>query len=350
MRRTALSLILLALSGCVVTDVDGGPRRTATAPPPPRVVEVWYGGQHGVPAPLGGGWCYFDGPHVHDYFPEPLDWYAFDDGFFFWRGPVAFTYVGGHPMPGGGWCFIEVPHRHDYVPPYGGGFTWRGSGWIYGGPWSPSRPPPPTWWSYAPPRPPPPAASGRRRRAHTGHLPRAMRVPVAPPRPMPRPTSTHGTGVRTRQRAPGATTRQAAGGDALLPRAAAGGAIPPPGSRRPAAPPAHSRPATRAAPGQQPPAQPASAAAPASPRRRHTRVPRLPRSRDTPRPRASRPPARPPPPPAREAGPGCPARQEGLRSKDKKKETRRPRPAKEAGAVAEAGGPISESRGRLTAP
>ena len=72
MRRTALSLILLALSGCVVTTATMVP----DAPPPPlpvQVMEVWFGGQHGVPAPIGGGWCYHDGPHVHDYFPEPLD-------------------------------------------------------------------------------------------------------------------------------------------------------------------------------------------------------------------------------------------------------------------------------------
>jgi hypothetical protein len=151
MRRTALPMILLALSGCVITTATVVP--DVPPPPPVQVTEVWFGGQHGVPAPVGGGWCYYDGPHVHAYFPEPLDWYVFDDGFFFWRGPVAFTYVSGHPMPGGGWCFIDVPHRHDYFPPYGGGFTWRGTGWIYGGPWSPSRPPPSTWWTYAPPAP-----------------------------------------------------------------------------------------------------------------------------------------------------------------------------------------------------
>ncbi|MCX5729941.1 MAG: (Fe-S)-binding protein, partial [Deltaproteobacteria bacterium] len=189
MRRASLSLLLLLLSGCVVTTSTVVP--DAPPPPPVQVAEVWFGGQHAVPASIGGGWCYYDGPHVHDYFPEPLDWYAFDNGFFFWRGPVVFTYVGGHPMPGGGWCFIEVPHRHDYFPPYGGGFTWRGSGWMYGGPWSPSRPPPPAWWNYAPPRPPPAAAVRPPPPGAYRPPPQGLRVPVAPPRPM---TSDHDQG------------------------------------------------------------------------------------------------------------------------------------------------------------
>ncbi|MGA8890213.1 MAG: hypothetical protein WB493_01505, partial [Anaeromyxobacteraceae bacterium] len=155
MRRLALAFLLVPLAGCVVTTTAVVP---APEPLAPQVVEAWYGGQHAIPAALGGGWCWVDGPHVHDYFPDPPDWYAFADGFFYWRGPVAFTYYGGHPMPGGGWCFVDVPHRHDYFPPYGAGFTWRGSGWVYGGPWGPSRPPPPGWWTWAPPRPPPPGA------------------------------------------------------------------------------------------------------------------------------------------------------------------------------------------------
>ena len=133
MRRLALPLFLLALSGCVVSAGMVVPDAPPMPPPPAPVVEVWYGGQHQIPAAVGGGWCWYDGPHVHDYFPDRPDWYAFDDGFLYWRGPVTFTYFGGHPLPGGGWCFVDVPHRHDYFPPYGAGFTWRGGGWTYGG-------------------------------------------------------------------------------------------------------------------------------------------------------------------------------------------------------------------------
>ena len=317
--------------------LDGGPRRTAACP-------AGGGGlvsaaSTGCRLPVGGGWCYFDGPHVHDYFPEPLDWYAFDDGFFFWRGPVAFTYVGGHPMPGGGWCFIDVPHRHDYVPPYGGGFTWRGTGWIYGGPWSPSRPPPPTWWNYAPPRPPPPRAIRAPPSSAYRAPPPPMRVPVAPPRPIASAAFERGqgTGVRTRQgpaRDHDQGHGQARGGNASSCRhAAAGGAIP--AARQVAR--ATEREACCTAPwkGTGAAARPAAAWAARDTRHaRHTgtpgtpatpatpRLPRLPRHRGRSRvPRPSPPPAL-PRRPAR-SPPGCPARQEGLqrRRKDQKKET-----------------------------
>ncbi len=140
MRRVALTLLLVSVSGCVVSAGTVVP-----APPPPQAVEAWYGGQHAVPPGAAGGWCWYDGPHAHDYYPDRPDWFVYDDGFLFWRGPVVFTYFGGHPIPGGGWCPVEVPHRHDFYPPYGAGFTWRGSGWYYGGGWGPSRPPPPGW-------------------------------------------------------------------------------------------------------------------------------------------------------------------------------------------------------------
>ncbi len=241
MRRLALTLTLLALSGCVVTTSTVVPD---APPPPPQVVEVWYGGQHGVPASVGGGWCYYDGPHVHDYFPEPLDWYAFADGFYFWRGPVTYTYVGGHPMPGGGWCFIDVPHRHDYVPPYGGGFTWRGSGWIYGGPYSSARPPPPTWWNYAPPRPPPPGAVRPPPPSAYRPPPPPMRRPVPPPRPVetPRPPdkgqgSGHDQGPdrdhdQGHGKGPGQGRASASGHQAALPAGPASGAAAGPTDRK----------------------------------------------------------------------------------------------------------------------
>ena len=142
MRRIPLTMLLLSISGCVVTAGTVMP----DPPPPAPVVEVWYGGQHAVPPGSAGGWCWYDGPHAHDYFPDRPDWFVYGDGFLYWRGPVVFTYYGGHPMPGGGWCFVDVAHRHDYRPPYGAGFTWRGGGWAYGGSWGPSRPPPRGWW------------------------------------------------------------------------------------------------------------------------------------------------------------------------------------------------------------
>ena len=101
MRRSLVVLALLALSGCTVTVAETVPDAPPAPPPPPPVVQVWYGGQHGVPPALGGGWCYFDGPHAHDYYPSPSEAFVYADGFFYWRAPVVFTYVGGHPLPGG---------------------------------------------------------------------------------------------------------------------------------------------------------------------------------------------------------------------------------------------------------
>ncbi len=191
MRRIPLTLLLLAVSGCVFTMTT-----PVVDPPPPAVVEVWYGGEHALPTPLGGGWCWIDGPHPHEFFPDPIDAYAFADGFYYWRAPVVFTYYGGHPMPGGGWCPIGAPHRHDYFPPYGSGFAWRGSGWAYGGAWTASRPPPPGWWNWAPPRPPPPAAVRPPAPAQYRPPPPPLRKPAPQPRPHdddgrpPTPTAT----------------------------------------------------------------------------------------------------------------------------------------------------------------
>ena len=61
-------------------------------------------------------------------------------------------YYAGHPLPGGGWCPFDGPHYHDYFPPRGADWHWnRGRGYVYQGPYRQHRPPPVTYW----PRPPP---------------------------------------------------------------------------------------------------------------------------------------------------------------------------------------------------
>ncbi|HEY6105553.1 MAG TPA: hypothetical protein VIV59_06205, partial [Anaeromyxobacteraceae bacterium] len=123
-------------------------------PPPPPMVRVFYGGQHMIPAAMGGGWCYLSAPHEHDYWPDNLDWYVFNDGYYFWRGPYQFTYYAGHPLPGGGWCFISGYHHHDYFPPQDEHWNWRGNYYVYIGPYTRTRPPPPTYWrTWSPPPP-----------------------------------------------------------------------------------------------------------------------------------------------------------------------------------------------------
>src|SRR5689334_24831549 len=117
MKPVVLGLsLLLGLTGCVV--------RTVSVPPPPPappvvvaptpVPRVHYFGEHTLP---GGDWCYVDGPHEHDFYPQVGESYVYDGTYYYWRAPVVITYYAGHPVPGGGWCTLAGPHRHEYVPP-----------------------------------------------------------------------------------------------------------------------------------------------------------------------------------------------------------------------------------------
>ena len=155
-RFALLTLATLLGAGCVVhtREYVTSPGQEQYVPPPPQpvpepmpppapMVRVFYGGQHMIPAAAGGGWCYISVPHEHDYWPDNLDWYAFNDGYYFWRGPYQFSYYSGHPLPGGGWCFISGYHHHNYFPPQDEHWHWRGNHYVYVGPYSRTRPAPP---------------------------------------------------------------------------------------------------------------------------------------------------------------------------------------------------------------
>jgi hypothetical protein len=104
MKRLLLVLAPLALlAGCVVRTGPYVPvaQPVVVSQPPPRA-EVYYYGQHFIPDEYGGGWCYVDGPHSHEYYPDRSDWYEQDGGYFYYRGPFEFGYYTGHPLPGGG--------------------------------------------------------------------------------------------------------------------------------------------------------------------------------------------------------------------------------------------------------
>jgi hypothetical protein len=182
MKRALLVLApVLILAGCIVR--VGPPVAYRPAP-----AEVAYYGQHFIPESEGGGWCYLDGPHTHVYVPDHEDWYEQDGGYWYYRGPLQFTYYAGHPMPGGGWCFITGPHFHDYYPPRSTEWAWRrGQGYVYQGPYRPERPPPVHYWPRPLPLPP-------RARARPEVEFRPADRPQAPehqdrafPRPEPRP-------------------------------------------------------------------------------------------------------------------------------------------------------------------
>jgi hypothetical protein len=162
MRRILyLAPALMLLAGCVVHHVV--PTETSYVPPPapmPVVSEpaptadVWYYDPHFMPEDYGGGWCYAEGPHRHDFYPDAVDHYVYSSGHYYYSGPLVFLYVAGHPVPGGGWCHHSGRHQHDYVPPSNRDFKWnRGHGWRYTGEYRATRPPPPSYWARPVPLP-----------------------------------------------------------------------------------------------------------------------------------------------------------------------------------------------------
>ena len=197
----------------------GAGRPGATDAPPPGLpgrrhrapVEAWYGGEHFVPDAYGGGWCYESRPHRHDFYPDRPDAYVLDGGYYYYRGPLVFTYYEGHPVPGGGWCYARGPHRHEFLPPSGSDFSWRRDrGYVYQGAWRPQRPPPASYWPRgAAPRPASIPAGGSTRpptRPRAG--PRAERVAAGSPRPrrtrpVPRPARPRYDERERRDAAPG---------------------------------------------------------------------------------------------------------------------------------------------------
>src|SRR3990172_6727612 len=106
-RLVLLPLVALLRPPCILH-----PRSAPPPPPPPPRYEpapvvppgpargLYYYGEHALP---GGGWCYLEGPHEHDFYPERAEHYAHEGGYYYWRGPLVVTYYAGHPLPGGGW-------------------------------------------------------------------------------------------------------------------------------------------------------------------------------------------------------------------------------------------------------
>src|SRR5512133_442663 len=166
MKRNLPLLLLITATGCVVPAYQPVTYRPPPAPPPRA--QVWFSGNHPIPEAVGGGWCYVDGPHQHDYRAEREDYFRVDRGYFTYSGPSVYFYFDGHPMPGGGWCMVRGRHSHDYVAPHDNDWEWaRGNGFRYRGPYNMQRPPPPNYWVRpgrpVDVRPPPPPLDDRRR-------------------------------------------------------------------------------------------------------------------------------------------------------------------------------------------
>jgi hypothetical protein len=93
-------------------------------------------GIHPIPKSAGGGFCHIEGPHVHVYVGDKLQFRMHDGAFVFVGDPVAYGYADGpryaykghHPVhvdriaggtPAVEYCYIDGPHYHAFAPPDG---------------------------------------------------------------------------------------------------------------------------------------------------------------------------------------------------------------------------------------
>jgi hypothetical protein len=113
---------------------------------------VRYLSQHPLPRKMGGGFCYIDVPHVHDFGPSDPRMYRQVDGQYYFVGdPAPFDYQGprtayygphpiveanvqlGHPE----YCYLQGPHYHSYAPPPQASFEMRGGAYWFTGTYEP---------------------------------------------------------------------------------------------------------------------------------------------------------------------------------------------------------------------
>jgi hypothetical protein len=112
--------------------------------------QVRYAGVHPIPKGEGGGMCHIEGPHVHIFAANKLEYRLHDDNYVFIGDPVAYgwdgpkyAYKGNHPVHveavvGGPadveYCYINGPHYHYFEPEgtpevklVGGAYFWVGT-------------------------------------------------------------------------------------------------------------------------------------------------------------------------------------------------------------------------------
>jgi len=98
---------------------------------PAQARSVEFISQHPVPHKFGGGFCYIDVPHVHNYGPEDPRMYRESRGRNYFVGDPApfeydgprYSYYGAHPVAEAEvqfghpvFCYIKGPHYHWYQP------------------------------------------------------------------------------------------------------------------------------------------------------------------------------------------------------------------------------------------
>jgi hypothetical protein len=111
--------------------------------------QVRFAGIHPIPKNEGGGICYIEGPHVHIYAANKLEYRNHGDDHVFVGDPVAYgydgpkyAYKGPHPIhvdayvggdPDTEYCYLEGPHYHYFEPADGDDFKLVGNAYFYVG-------------------------------------------------------------------------------------------------------------------------------------------------------------------------------------------------------------------------
>jgi hypothetical protein len=112
--------------------------------------QVRFAGIHPVPKGDGGGVCHIEGPHVHVYQPNKLEYRVVADNNVFVGDPVAYgwdgdkhAYKGHHPVqvnvvaevgpPTTHYCYLNGAHYHAWEPPEGPDFKVVGDAYFYVG-------------------------------------------------------------------------------------------------------------------------------------------------------------------------------------------------------------------------
>jgi hypothetical protein len=114
----------------------------------------YYGGPHFYPDALGGEWCPITEPHAHDFPPDHPDYYAYDNGYYYYSGRPNEVYVMG-TVPIG--VRVHVVHEREPHAAYALPAQAPPAPHLATGRW-PTREAHP-----APLRPPPPQVAGSRR-------------------------------------------------------------------------------------------------------------------------------------------------------------------------------------------
>jgi hypothetical protein len=120
---------------------------------PAQATMVHYMSQHPLPRKMGGGFCYIDAPHVHDFGPSDPRMYRQMDGQYYFVGdPSPFdyqgprtAYYGPHPVVEANvqfgqpvYCYLQGPHYHWYQPPPQASFELRGGAYWFTGAYEPA--------------------------------------------------------------------------------------------------------------------------------------------------------------------------------------------------------------------